>query len=77
MLPEPDQTNLLSHVCSGKQGVKNKMPFIYVPTGMRILLCHINQVYGIFIFLFTQGCTELEPSIFQVEELCFSRCLFI
>lgn len=32
MLPEPDQTNLPSHVCSGEQGGKNKMPCIYVPT---------------------------------------------
>lgn len=36
VLPEPDQTNHPSHVCSGKQGVKNKMPFIYVPTGIPV-----------------------------------------
>lgn len=36
MLPEPDQTNLPSHVCSGEQGGKTKIPFIYVPTRIPI-----------------------------------------
>lgn len=82
VLAEPDQRDLPSHACSGEQGGKNKMPCIWVPAVILIdsngnTTVPLNQVYEIFIFPFTQGCAEMEPSFFQVKELCFYRHLFI
>lgn len=82
VLHEPDQADLPSHACSGEQGGKNKMPCIYVPAVIPTdsngnTTVPLKRVYEIFSFPFTQGCTELEPSIFQVKELWFYRRLFI
>jgi len=58
------------------------MPCIYVPAVIPPdsngnTNVPLKRVYEIFIFPFTQGCRELDPSIFQVKELCFYRVLLI
>lgn len=58
------------------------MPGIYVPAviptdsngNITVPLKGVGEIFG---FPFTQGCTELQPAIFQVKKLCFCRCLFI
>lgn len=82
LLHEPDQTDLHSHACSGEQGGKNKVPGICVPAviptdsngNITVPLKGVGEIFG---FLFTRGCTELQPAIFQVKEPCFYRRLFI